>query len=280
MTPVVIAAALAAPPAASDPPGWSRPAPPVHVAGSTWEVGSQGLSVFLIRTRKGAILIDGGLPGYAPKLLKTLAGIGVRPSDVKLILNTHAHFDHAGDLAELKRLTGATLAAMAPDVPALERGVYPGSEDRHDFDFPPVHVDRVLHDGETVSLGGARLHAVLTAGHTAGCTTWTWTEHDAGRPLTLVLDGSTAVAANRLVGRPQYPGIVADYRRTFARLKAMRADIFLAPHAEQYDLAAKRARAGAGGRNPFVDPSELPRAVAASKADFEAALAKQQASAR
>lgn len=279
MTPLLLAATLAAAPAALDPPSWSRPAPPVHVAGSTWEVGSEALSVFLIRTRAGAILIDGGLPGYAPQLLRTLAGLGVKPSDVKLTLNTHAHFDHAGDLAELKRLTGAKVAAMAQDVAALEVGIYPGSEDRRDFDFPPVRVDRVLHDGETVALGEARLTAVLTPGHTAGCTTWTWTERERGRALKLVLGCSTLVAANRLVGRPQYPGIVADYRRSFARLKAMRADIYLAPHAEQYGLDAKRAKAG-GRRNPFVDPGELARATAASEADFNAALARQQAAAR
>ena len=270
-------AALAPAPAGLDPPSWSRPAPPVHIAGRTWEVGSEALSVFVIRTPAGAILIDGGLPGYAPELLKTLAQVGVKPRDVKWILNTHAHFDHAGELAALKAVTGAKLAAMAQDAPALESGTYPGSEARHDLDFPPVKVDRLLHDGNVVALGGARLTAVLTPGHSAGCTSWSWTEREGGRALKVVLECSTSVALNRLVGRPQYPGIVADYRRTFARLKAMPADIHLAPHAEFYDLDAKRAKASPGAPNPFVDPGELRRTVEASEAAFDKALAAQTA---
>lgn len=260
-----------------DPPSWSRPAPPVHIAGRTWEVGSEALSVFVIKTPAGAILIDGGLPGYAPELLKTLAQVGVKPRDVRWILNTHAHFDHSGELAALKRETGAKVAAMAQDVPALEHGNYPGSEDRRDLDFPPVKVDRVLKDGDVVVLGGARLTAVHTPGHSAGCTSWTWTEREGGRDLKVVLECSTSVALNRLVGRPQYPGIVADYRRSFARLKATPADIHLAPHAEFYALDAKRAKARPGGANPFVDPAELPRTIETSEAAFDKALAAQTA---
>ncbi len=269
--------ALALAPAGLDPPSWSTPAPPVHIAGNTWEVGSQALSVFVIKTRAGAILIDGGLPGYAPELLKTLAQVGVKPRDVKWILNTHAHFDHSGELAALKTSTGAKVAAMAQDVAALQTGTYPGSEERKDLDFPPVKVDRVLRDGDVVALGGARLTAVLTPGHSAGCTTWTWTEREGGKPLKIALECSSSVALNRLVGRPQYQGIVDDYRRTFARLKALPADIHLAPHAEFYGLDAKRAKVAPGAPNPFVDPGELKRSAEASEAAFDKALAAQTA---
>lgn len=278
---IALALALLAPAAGLDPPSWSTPAPPVHVAGNTWEVGSQALSVFVVKTAAGAILIDGGLPGYAPELIKTLAQVGVKPRDVKWILNTHAHFDHSGELAALKTATGAKVAAMAQDVAALETGTYPGSEERKDLNFPPVKVDRVLRDGDTVELGGATLTALLTPGHSAGCTTWTWTERDRGReggkPLRIALECSTSVALNRLVGRPQYPGIVADYRRSFARLKALPADIHLAPHAEFYGLDAKRAKVAPGAPNPFVDRGELKRTAEASEAAFDKALAAQTA---
>lgn len=261
---------------------WIAPTPPFQIADDLYYVGSKGVSAFLVKTPEGAILIDGGMPKGEKRIEKSLATLGFKPTDVKILLNTHAHFDHAGDLAALKRDTGATLAASAGDREALEKGVYVGSEGSKLMRFPPVKVDRVLADGDVVTLGGVSLTAHVTPGHTAGCTSWTFPVKVDGQTKQVFVSCSTSVGVNRLVSRtkgPQYPGIVADYEKTFARLKGFKADIFLAPHNEQFGMAEKRARLGKGP-NPFVDPNELQVRVAASEAEFRAALAKQQEAAK
>jgi metallo-beta-lactamase class B len=254
------------------PASWTAKAEPYRLIGNVHQVGSAGLTALLITTPKGHILLDAGMPSYAPEVARNIEALGFKPRDVRWLLNSHAHFDHSGGLAELKRLTGGKLAAMAQDRPALETGVYPGSEENASLKFPPVTVDRVLKDGEVIELGGVKLSAHLTPGHTAGCTTWTFPVVERGRRLDVLYYCSTSVAANRLVERPQYPGIVGDYRRAFAKLKTMKADVFLAPHGDQYGLDAKRA----GLPGSLVDPGELSRRVAASEADFDKQLAAQQ----
>ena len=256
------------------PVSWVERQAPFRLVGNVYEVGSVGLTALLVTTPEGHVLLDAGMPSYAPQVARNIAALGFKPTDVRWILNSHAHFDHAGGFAELKRLTGAKLAAMDADRPWLERGVYPGDEANTFARFPPVTVDRTLHDGDTVTLGGLTLTAHLTPGHTPGDTTWTFPVTEGGRRLEVVYYGSTTVAANRLAPRPQYPGIVDDYRRAFSKLKTLQADVFLAPHPEQFDLAAKRAR---GLPAALIDPTELPRRVAASEADFDRELAKEQA---
>ncbi len=261
---------------------WVVPTAPFQIADDLYYVGSAGVSSFLIKTPDGDILIDGGMPNGEKRIEKSLATLGVKPTDVKILLNTHAHFDHAGDLAALKRDTGASLAASAGDRKALESGTYIGSEDSSFSKFTPVRVDRVLADGDTVTLGGVTLTSHVTPGHTAGCTSWTFPVKVDGQIKQVFLSCSTSVGVNRLVSKskgPQYPGIVADYEKTFARLKGFKADIYLAPHNEQFGLDAKRARLGKGP-NPFVDPSELQTRVVASEAEFHRALTQQQEAAR
>jgi metallo-beta-lactamase class B len=257
---------------------WNQPAEPFRVIGNVYYVGMHGLSSWLIVTGAGDILIDGDLPESAPAIEQHIKALGFRLSDVKIILNSHAHFDHFGGIAQLKRDTGATFIASAGDRASLETGTYLGSENVKSLSGPPVKVDRLVKDGEVVSLGGDGIMAHLTPGHTRGCTTWTLPVMEAGRLYRVMFFCSTTVAANRLAPREQYPGIVADYRATFAKLKAMQADVFLAPHAEFFDLWGKRARMG-HGPNPFVDPGELQRFVARSQADFERQLAAQKAKA-
>lgn len=265
------------------PPGWSAPGEPLHIADNLYYVGTQTIAVYLITTPRGHILVDGAMPTSAPLILDSIRKLGFDPADVKVILNTHAHFDHTGGLADLKAATGATLAASAGDRGALESGTYVGSEEVETFAFKPVVVDRVLQDGDQVELGGVALTAHLTPGHSPGCTTWTFPLEVEGQTRQAMIYCSTSVAANRLVSAdkgPQYPGIVADYEQTFARLKTMKADVFLAPHAEQFGLAKKRAAMTDGAPNPFVDPTELQKVVVASEAAFRTALAKQQEAAQ
>jgi metallo-beta-lactamase class B len=277
---VLAAAILAGPALAQTPANWSQPYAPFQVIGPVYYVGTAGISAWLIKTSRGLILLDVGLPASATIVEKNIEALGFGLHDVKILLASHAHFDHAGGLAKLKADTGAKLVASAGDRYALEHGVYPGFEARHDFDFPPVKVDQVIGDGGKVTLGGVSLTARLTPGHTAGCTSYLLPVREAGEDHTAIFFCSASVAANRLAPDPQYPGIVSDYRRTFALLKTIKADVYLAPHAEFYGLLAKRARMAPGRPNPFVVPGEFQRAVAEFESDFNAQLAKQEAAKR
>ncbi len=268
---------------AQAPAAWSAPGAPLQIGEHLYYVGPAGIAAYLITTPEGHFLIDGAMPTSAPLIEASIRTAGFDPKDVKVLLNTHAHFDHTGGLAQLKADTGATLVASAGDKPALESGKYIGSEEVAAFDFAPVKVDRVIGDGETVVLGDVALTAHMTPGHSPGCTTWTFPVEIAGKVRKALLYCSTSVAANRLVSKdkgPQYPGIVEDYRASFAKLGQMTADVFLAPHAEQFGLAEKRERLAAGDAEAFVDPAELPAVVAASQAAFEAALKTQEEAAR
>ena len=158
---------------AQSPAAWTDTIAPFRVIDNVYYVGSAGLTAWLITTPKGHILLDVGLPQNAEMVERNIRRLGFRLRDVKILLNTHAHFDHAGGIARIKRATGARLFAAAGDRIALERGVYVGSEDHAEFNFPPVHVDSLIPDGGAVTLGGITLTANLTPGHTAGCTSWT-----------------------------------------------------------------------------------------------------------
>jgi len=257
---------------------WNQPEKPFRIIGNIYYVGTKELAVYLIRTPDGDILIDGGLPEGAALIEHNIESLGVPLSAVKVLLNSHAHFDHAGGLARIKADSGAKLYASAGDAPILERGHIdfgPSST----IDFPPAKVDRVLKDGDTVALGGAVLTAHLTPGHTPGCTSWTMPVTEAGKSLNVIFYCSTTVAGNPLVGNAAEPHIVSEYRHSFAVLKRIKADVFLAPHASFYDPQKKLAERKAGGPDPFVDPGELQRFVAASEKAFDEELAKQSAKA-
>ncbi|MBA3948996.1 MAG: metallo-beta-lactamase, partial [Acidobacteria bacterium] len=158
--------------AATDRAAWNRPVEPFRIIGNVYYVGAEGVSAFLIRTSDGLVLLDGALPETATQIAANIATLGFSPRDVKVLINSHAHFDHGGGIAELKRLTGASLAVSAADAPALEAG---------GPDMPAVRVDRRLADGDRVRLGETTLTAHLTPGHTKGCTTWTMTAQEDGR---------------------------------------------------------------------------------------------------
>jgi metallo-beta-lactamase class B len=245
---------------------WNVPFAPFHIIGNIHYVGASGVSSYLITTPAGAILLDGGLPETAPLIMKSIAELGFRVQDVKFLLNSHAHYDHAGGLAALKKASGAKLVASSADAKILRAGAP---------QQPAVAVDRVLKNGEGVELGGTRLTAHVTPGHTPGCTTWTMTTTSAGKSHDVVFYCSTTVV-DRLVGNVDYPSIVSDYERSFPALRALTADVFLAPHPMQFQMAAKRERMSDGAPNPFVDPSELRRYVDQSEQEFRAALARHQ----
>lgn len=246
---------------------WNQPFEPFRVLGNVYYVGALGVSAYFIQTPAGAILLDGGLQETAPLIEKNITTLGFRLQDVEVLLNSHAHFDHAGGLAALQKRSGAKLVASQGDTPALRSG---------SAKQPPVRVDRVIADGETVELGGTVLTAHVTPGHTPGCTTWTMTVVDGGRSHPVVFYCSTSVV-DRLLNNPRYPSIVADYERSFAALRVLPCEVFLANHGDFFQLSAKRAKVTPAGPNPFIDPSELRRFVDGSEQAFREALAKEHA---
>ena len=263
------------------PAAWSKPSKPYRVVGNIYYVGSEGLSSYLITSSEGHMLLDAGMSAEGAKLVeRNIVSLGFKLADVKILLNTHAHYDHAGGLAQMKADTGAKLYASSLEKPALEAGRHFGDNENGLTPFPAVKVDRTIGEGQKIKLGETTLVAVLTPGHTIGGTAFTTSVSERGRPLNVVLFNSISVAGNALVGNKTYPRIVSDYRATFAKLKTMPCDVFLPAHPEQGDLAAKRQRFLRGDLNAFIDPAELGRVVAASEVAFNKELARQQGAAK
>lgn len=276
----IAAAALAAPALAANPPAWTTPIKPFRIAGNIYYVGTKGLAAYLIVSRQGAILLDGTLAENAALIERNIQSLGVPLDRVRLLINDHAHFDHAAGLAQIKRDTGARLLASAGDRWALDHGTPRGDTDYGIRRFPPVKVDGIVKEGQTIRLGEVALTAHLTPGHTPGCTSWSMKIRDRGVPRRVLFLCSITVAGNVLVGNRAYPGIVRDYRATFAKLGAMHPDILLTSHPEMADLLGREARREAGQTNAFVDPGALAALVADSRAAFEAALAKARKAAK
>ncbi len=225
---------------------WRQPIAPFQVAAHTWYIGTQGLSALLVKTGDGAVLFDGGMPQAADMLLAHMASLGVAPGDLKYILHSHAHGDHAGPIAALQRATGATVVSNAESAVLLARG---GSDDIHFGDailFPPVHVDRLVMDGEAIELGGMRFTVHFTPAHTPGSMSWTWNDQREGRDTAIAYVDSISAPGYRLLGNPRYPHIVDDYRRGFAAIRALPCDLLITPHPD----ASGWAPADAGARLP------------------------------
>lgn len=256
---------------------WTAPFPPFQLIGNIYYVGTDGIAVYVIKTSDGLILLDTGVPQSTGMIKDNIAKLGLKVGDIKYILNSHAHFDHTGGFAEMKKDTGAQLIAGLRDKPLLETGTYPGDEQNRDIGFPPVKVDRTVTEGDKVTLGDTTLTAHATPGHSPGCTSWEMTVKDGNQDRQVLFFCSGTVALNRLVGNPTHAGIVDDYKSTYAKIKTMKIDVLLGPHPEVYGMQAKRAQMKDGAPNPFVQPGELASYAATLEADFDKALAKQTA---
>jgi metallo-beta-lactamase class B len=275
--------AFAASLAAQNPPSWTTPFPPHHIAGNLYYVGSEDLTSYLIVTPQGNILINSGFDKNVPLIKKSVEQLGFRFADIKILLISHAHNDHCAGAALVKKLTGAQYFVMDADVPVVESG---GREDfqygaRPEMRFPPVKVDRVLHDGDIVKLGNAVLTAHLTAGHTRGTTTWTLDEAEAGRTLHVVIVGSPNVNPGyQLVNNKAYPQIASDYAHGFQVLKSLPCDIFLGAHGSYYGLKEKYERWQRGDRAAFIDPEGYKSYIADRERAFESELKRQESEKR
>lgn len=276
----IMAAVVASPTLAADPPEWSAPVKPFRIAGHIYYVGTKGLAAYLIVSKKGAILLNGTLSENAALIERNIESLGVPLRRVRLLISDHAHDDHVGALAQIKRDTGARFLASAGDRWALEHGMNRGDTNYGVRRFPPVKVDGIVGEGQTIRLGGIALTAHLTPGHTPGCTSWSTTIQDDGAPRRVLFLCSITVAGNTLVGNRAYPAIVKDYRATFAKLATTRADILLTSHPKMADVLDREARREAGKVDAFVDPAALPALVADSRRAFEDALTKAQKAAK
>jgi metallo-beta-lactamase class B len=264
---------------AADNPDWTTPIKPFRIVGNLYYVGSKDLASYLIVTPDGNILINSNLEESVPQIRHSIEGLGYRFSDIRILLISHAHWDHDSGSAAVKRETGAQYMVMDGDVPVVESG---GTADFQypDTHYPAARVDRVLHDGDEVHLGGAVLVAHKTPGHTRGCTTWTLRVIEQGRPLDVVIVGSWNVNPGyRLVDRPgepaSYPGISSDFERTFAVLKRLPCDVFLGAHGAYFDMLKKIERMAASGSSVWIDPQGYQAAVLERERAFQAELSRQ-----
>jgi metallo-beta-lactamase class B len=271
---------------ASENPDWRAPLAPFQIGDNLYYVGSRDLAAYLVTTPKGNILINANLAASPPLIRKSIEKLGFRWSDTKILLNSQAHFDHMGGAAEILRQTHADNRVMDGDVDVVESG------GRTDFlaksgslqTFASAHVDRVLHDGDTVALGGMTLTAHKTAGHTRGCTTWTLRSHLPGEPKgtlrnIVIVGGASFWSDFHFVDRPErpasYPGIAADFRRTFATLHVLPCDVFLGAHGIYFDLLGKQSRHSKNGVSVWIDPDGYRAFVDDAELAFNTAVAEE-----
>ncbi|MCO5737210.1 MULTISPECIES: L1 family subclass B3 metallo-beta-lactamase [Stenotrophomonas maltophilia group] len=255
-------------------PSWLQPMAPLQIADHTWQIGTEDLTALLVQTADGAVLLDGGMPQMASHLISNMKVRDVAPQDLRLILLSHAHADHAGPVAELKRRTGAMVVANAESAVLLARG---GSNDLHFGDsitFPPASTDRIIMDGEVVTVGGIEFTAHFMPGHTPGSTAWTWTDTRDGKPVRIAYADSLSAPGYQLQGNVRYPRLVEDYRRSFATVRGLPCDLLLTPHpgASNWNYAA--------GSNASEKVLSCKAYADAAEKKFDAQLAKETATAR
>lgn len=259
---------------------WTEPFPAFRIAGNLYYVGSRGLASYLITTPQGHILINSDMEANVPLIRASMESLGFKFSDIKILLISHAHWDHCAASATIKQLTGAKYMVMEGDVDVVQSGGKTDFQYRNDPTtlFDPAKVDRVLRDGDQVKLGDATLTARLTPGHTKGCTTWTMKVSDGSKTRDVVIVGSPNVNPGyKLVGNTDYPRMAEDFEKTFRVLKSLSCDYFLGAHGSYFDLEAKYAQWKAGNATVFIDPAGYKNFVADREQAFRSELKKQQA---
>jgi metallo-beta-lactamase class B len=274
---VLLVSSTAQAPAQND---WTEPFPAFRIADNLYYVGSKGLASYLVTSSQGHILINSNVEAGVELIRASVESLGFKFTDIKILLISHAHWDHDAGSATIKKLTGARYMVMEGDVPVVQSGGkndFQYADDPSTF-YPPTNVDRVLHDGDEVKLGDAVLTARLTAGHTKGCTTWTMKVKDGEKTRNVVIIGSPNVNPGyQLVDNKLYPQIAQDYDKGFAVLKSLPIDYFLGAHGSYFDMEAKYARMKAGAANVFIDPQGYKEYVADRERAFRRELAKQRA---
>lgn len=274
----VYAAAACPGPDFALPADWSEPYPAHRVVGNLYAVGNAGLSVFLITTDEGHILVNTGLQDSAAMIRANVEALGFSMRDVKLLLTTQAHFDHTAALAEIKASTGAQMWATPADARVLEDG---GASDAHfgecaEFRFKPVQVDRRLADGEVFRMGGLEVTTHHHPGHTAGSSSYSWITHDGGRDYRVAIVNMGSInSGKKLLINSTYPGVAEDFAMTFHKQDQMQVDVWVSSHGSQYNLADKHRPGMPYNPDRFVDPEGLKKAVEAHRAALRRQLSEE-----
>ena len=258
-------------------PEWNQRVRPFRIIGNIYYVGASEVSSFLITTPDGHILLDSGFAETVPLIADGIKQLGFKIEDVKVLINSHAHYDHAAGLAQLKRLTGAQLMLSEPDAATVANGGKGDFQWGDTLTYEPVRADRLLKDKDQVDLGGVTLIARLTPGHTRGCTTWVMKATEDGKTYDVVLIGSTTAPGYTLVNNPKYPNIVSDYEYTFRLLRSLHCDVFLGPHGSFFHLKEKARRLARGEKpNPFIEGKSYRGFLDRTEREFADLLSKQK----
>jgi metallo-beta-lactamase class B len=268
------------------PASWTEPREPFHIYGNAWYVGTMGISSVLLHSPEGSILIDGGMPKSAPLIAANIRKLGFKLEDIRIIVNSHAHYDHAGGIAELQRLSGARVYVSPGSRYAFEHGdlalTDPQSAFGHDHNsFPAVAKVSTLKDGETLRVGPLAITARFTPGHTEGGTTWTWRECEAQKCVAMVYaDSLNSVSAPgfRFTGSPKSPSRVEQFNASIDRIAGLECDLLWAPHPELIDLEGKLSRLKPGADNPFIGKNACVDYALAARARLEKRIAEERAS--
>lgn len=258
--------------------GPSKAFPPFRIAGNLYYVGNDYVASYLVVTPQGNILINSNDAADVPMIKTSIQNLGFKFSDIKILLISHAHYDHVSGSALIKKETSASYEVMDRDVAVVESGgkadfIYGNDPSTW---YTPAKVDRVLHDGDKVTLGNTVLVAHLTPGHTKGCTTWTMQVTENGKKYNVVIVGGPYVTSDhQLVNNKAYPNIAEDYKHSFEVLKSLPCDIFLGAHGSYFGLEQKYTRLNKGSVNPFIDPKGYKEFIAQKERDFYSILAEQ-----
>ena len=261
---------------AENPPSWTQAVEPARVVGNIYYVGTAELGSYLLAGKEGLVLLDVPLEENAELVLENVKALGFDPAKIRVLLNSHAHLDHAGGLAAVKKRTGAELYLSERDAELAARG---GRNDHAFGDrlaYPPVIADAILKDGQSVRVGDIEMTALLTPGHTEGCTTWRTTVMHEGKPFDVLFLCSLTAPGYKLIGNEKYPHIIDDYRRSFDKLRQVQPDVFLANHGSFFRLTTKLEKVRTGETSAFIDREEFSRFLDRSWKSLEAQIAKQR----
>lgn len=254
---------------------WNQPFKPFRIIGNIYYVGTNNLACYLIATPGGHILIDTAMQESAPIVRANIEALGYKLKYVRIILSSHAHFDHVAGHADMKAATGAQVYATAADAATLESG---GTKGFHPLNpYKPVKVDRIIKDGEVVRIGNVALTAHLTPGHTEGNTTWTTTVEENGKKYDVVFVGSMSINPGVLmVNNPTWPKIAEAYAKSFQILKSLHCDVFLGPHAPFFNMEAKVKQIGTDQSNPFIDPEGYRNYIASYEKNYNEQILRER----
>lgn len=258
--------------------GWNDPAEPLHIYGNTWYVGTCAISAVLVSSKQGHILIDGATAAAAPSMAANIRKLGFRIEDIRYILNSHAHLDHAGGIAALQKWSGAVVVGRAADAMALERGRGDRSDPQFDSadSFTSIPTVQRVADGEVIRVGTLALTAHATPGHTPGSTSWTWRSCERTRCLTIVYaDSLTAISDDtfQFSNDQQHPGYLAAFRASIEKIAALPCDILLTPHP---NLSQMWAKLQANGRKQLLDPGACRRYAEFARRALDARVAQER----